>query len=247
MRVSVVIPVYNSCSTLEILNERLLSTFKDMKIMDFEIILIDDGSKDGSYTKMLEIHDRSSHITIIRLLKNYGQQNAIMCGLRYATGEFIVTLDDDLQNPPEEIRKLLEKISEGYDVVFGVPLEKKHPLFRNLGTKAISGLFNKICNKPKEVEVSSFRLMKKGVVEKIIKDRRSFVYLAPIILCTTQNISTVLVRHDIRKEGKSNYSMLKLLLLLGKLIIYYSFLKDLNGLSLKPQYSIKDLKLRGDK
>ncbi len=247
MQISVVVPVYNSKKTIQALCKKLNTSLKNIGIKDFEIILVDDGSKDDSYKKMKELYNSSLNINIIKLAGNFGQQNALMCGLRHAKGDLVVTLDDDLQNPPEEIEKLVAKINEGYDVVFGVPYEKKHPVFRNLGTKLISRLFNKICNKPKAIEVSSFRLIRKSIVEKMIKDKRSFVYLAPIILNITQNVSTVFVRHEVRKEGKSNYSYFKLCMLVGKLFLYYSLFKDSNLLCYKPQYIIKDIKLRGDK
>ena len=244
--ISVVIPVYNSRDTLEILCKRISFTFEKMNSVNYEIILVDDGSQDSSYEKMVEIYHKNSNVSIIQLSQNFGQQNAIMCGLNFARGEYVVTLDDDFQHPPEEIIKLLDKIKKGYDVVFGIPINKKHSYYRNTGTKLISILFNKVCRKPKDVEVSSFRIIQKAVAKEIIRDKRSFVYLAPIIFKITTNVEMVSVRHDARKYGQSNYTFIKLVTLLGKLIIYYTNMFKIAYLSSKPQYEIKDLKFRGD-
>jgi len=120
VKISVVIPVYNSKPTLEVLCHRLKDTFKAL-LLDFEIILVDDCSTDDSFSKMIELYSQEPRVKIIQLKRNYGQQNALICGLHYVTGEYAVIMDDDLQNPPEEISKLRNKILEGYDVVYGLP------------------------------------------------------------------------------------------------------------------------------
>ena len=245
--ISIVVPVYNSEETLELLCHRIETTFNRLLIKNYEIILIDDFSRDKSYKKMVNIFNTNPKVSsIIQLAKNFGQQNAIMCGLHYARGELVATLDDDLQHPPEELEKLINKIHEGYDVVFGIPDKKMHPCYRNLGTKLIGFLFNRVCRKPQNVEVSSYRLIRKDIVKKIIKDKRSFVYLAPIIFKITKHAAKVTVRHNHREYGQSNYSLSKLIGLLIKLIIYYTwdfqFISSLN----RPQYEIKDIRIKGE-
>ena len=125
---SVIVPVYNSCDTLDELCRRLTDVFK--KITDsYELILVDDGSRDGSWKKMRELKPKYARARIIRLTRNFGQHNAIMCGFNLAQGEYVLTLDDDLQTPPEEIPKLISKAKEGHDVVYGVYGRKKHSFF----------------------------------------------------------------------------------------------------------------------
>src|SRR5208337_4185438 len=118
--ITVVIPVYNSESTLESLHERLCIIAEKIRV-DYEIIVIDDGSKDNSWKKLCYLAEKDQHVKIIQLIRNFGQHNALLAGIRAACHDVIITMDDDLQNPPEEIPKLLNKLNEGYDVVYGKP------------------------------------------------------------------------------------------------------------------------------
>lgn len=218
---SVVIPVYNSIDSLEELCERLSKELKNM-FHNFEIILVDDGSRDESYIKMKELYEKNNNLKIIKLDGNYGQQNAIKCGFEFAKGDFIITMDDDLQHQPKEIEKIVKKLDQGYDVVYGIPENKKHSFYRNIGTRLTDFLFNRICNKPKTISVSSFRAIKKNILEEIKKDKTSFVYITAITLKITRNIGNVYVEHKSRKYGRSNYNFKKLFMLFLKLYIYYS-------------------------
>jgi len=238
--ISAVIPVYNSQDSLVELYSRLTSALENIT-ENHEIILVDDGSSDNSFKIMKEIHLKDSRVKVIQLDGNYGQQNAIKCGFHYAKGDYLVTLDDDLQHGPEEVEKLLTKLDEGFDVVYGIAERKQHSFYRNLGSKMTNYLFNKICSKPKEIKVSSFRVIKRNVAEKINEDKTSFVYITAITFRITRKIGNVHVYHRERKYGKSNYSLLKLLQLFLKLYIYYSddnLLRRFNVI--KPQYNIKD-------
>ena len=241
--ISVVVPVYNSENSLEHFYEVLSVELKKI-CDDYEIIMVDDGSLDNSYEQMKVLHTIDSRVKIIRLDGNFGQQNALMCGFHYSTGEYIVTLDDDLQHPPEEIHKLYRKIHEGYDVVYGIPIIKQHSVYRKMGSKMTDYLFNKICLKPKNIKISSFRIIRKNIISQIIKDKTSFVYISAITFKNTNNISNVEVNHNARKYGKSNYDFYKLLKLYIKLYLYYSKHKIFKIVtSSKPQYVIKDKKL----
>lgn len=241
--ISVVVPVYNSESSLEHFYKALSKEL--MKICDdYEIIMVDDGSLDNSYEQMEVLHTIDSRVKIIKLDGNFGQQNALMCGFHYSTGEYIVTLDDDLQHPPEEIHKLYKKIEEGYDVVYGIPIIKQHSVYRKMGSKMTDYLFNKICLKPKNIKISSFRIIRKNIISEIIKDKTSFVYISAITFKNTKNISNVEVNHNVRKYGKSNYDFYKLLKLFIKLYLYYSNHKIFKMVtSSKEQYIIKHKKL----
>ncbi|MBK5241977.1 glycosyltransferase family 2 protein [Clostridium sp.] len=241
--ISVVVPVYNSENSLEkfyvVLSKEL------NKICDhYEIIMVDDGSIDNSYEKMKKLHSKDSRVKIIQLDGNFGQQNALMCGFHYSTGEYVVTMDDDLQHPPEEIYKLKVKIDEGYDVVYGIPIIKQHSAYRKIGSKMTDYMFNKICSKPKNIKVSSFRIIRKSIVNKIIKDKISFVYISAITFKNTRSISNVEVKHNVRKYGKSNYNVYKLLKLYIKLYLYYSNYKIFKIVtSSRKQFRIKHKKL----
>ncbi len=242
--ISVVIPVYNSRDSLEELYERLSTVFKSI-CNHYEIILVDDGSQDNSYEIMQRLHHKDPKVKIIQLNGNFGQQNALMCGFYYAYGDYVVTIDDDLQHRPEEIYKMIQKLDDGYDVVFGIPIKKQHSFYRNIGSKMTDYLFNKICLKPKNIKVSSFRAIKKNIIEQIIKDETSFVYISAIIYKNTQNIGNVHVKHDARKYGKSNYNFIKLFKLFTKLYIYYSNTLFFRGFKRScPQFEIKDKGLK---
>lgn len=241
--ISIVIPVYNSENSLKPLCAALSSVLENA-FYQYEIILVDDGSIDKSYEIMLELHNKYNHIKIIQLKGNFGQQNAIMCGFHYTEFDYVITMDDDLQHPPQEILKLYDKILEGYDVVYGIPIKKQHSNYRNLGTRATDLLFNIICSKPKHIKVSSFRIIKRGFIHTIILNKSSFVYLSAITFKNTTKVANLYVNHNPRKYGKSNYNFFKLLKQYSKLIVYYSplpFLKIFR--SKKPQFIIKDMHL----
>jgi polyisoprenyl-phosphate glycosyltransferase len=221
---SVVIPVYNSEETIRELYLRLVEVFETVIKQPFEIIFVDDASMDGSCNKLEELRNKDKRVTVIQLVRNFGQHNAIMCGFHYCRGEFIITLDDDLQNPPEEIPKLIEVINQGYDVVMGEFKQKQHSPFRNTGTWIIDFLLIKILNKPKKIRFTSFRIFRKDVVQRIIKTRSSYCYLAALILINVSpnKMVNITVNHEKRRYGKSNYSLRKLFMLASNLIISYS-------------------------
>jgi glycosyltransferase involved in cell wall biosynthesis len=237
--VSVVIPVYNSEKTLEELYGRLVKVLPEM-CRDFEIIMVDDGSADRSFERMQQLRKGDYRVKLIRLAGNFGQQNALLCGFRYATGDFLVTLDDDLQHPPEEIPKLYAKLSQGYEAVFGIPSAnaKRHSRYRNLGSKLVLALLNRITAKPKTVKVSSFRALTREVYRQINNEQRSFIYLAPLIFQATPKIANAWVDHEPRKHGRSNYTLGKLLKLTLKLIVFYTKIGACLPLRQSPQYRI---------
>ncbi|MTI47194.1 MAG: glycosyltransferase family 2 protein [Firmicutes bacterium] len=237
---SIVIPVYNSIDSLDELLDRLSEVLKEI-FSEYEIILVDDYSTDNSFLKMKDMYKRNKNLKIIRLEKNFGQQNAIKCGFEFATKEFIITMDDDLQHQPKEIIKIMEKMDEGYDVVYGIAQKKEHNFLRNVGSKMTNFLFNTICHKPKDIRVSSFRCIKKNTLEVIKKDRTSFVYISAIIFKITRNIGNIYVEHRPRKYGKSNYNFSKLISLFLKLYIYYSDYKLFNRfLKKQSQFEISE-------
>lgn len=223
LKYSVVIPVYNSEATLEELCQRISAVFNNIG-HPYEIILVNDASSDGSWLIMRKLKESLSNIKIIQLMRNFGQHNAVICGLHYVTGDYVITMDDDLQNPPEEIPKLISKITDGYDVVIGAQKIKQHSSFKNLSSFVIRYLNEKIFNKPKELRLSSYRIFTRAVADEIKALRTPYPYISGQLLSITSNIVNVEVIHDKRKYGKSTYSFRKLLSLALNLIINYSSL-----------------------
>jgi len=219
--ISIVIPVYNSGTILMKLVEEIKKSFSD-KQLEYEIIFVNDGSKDNSWDVLNRLTKNNDNIISINLLKNYGQHNAVFCGFHYITGKYVVTMDDDLQNPPSEIFKLYDKITEGYDSVFGKFIKKQHSGIRKLGTKLIGFLNNKIFDKPSEINLTNFRIIKKEVIERIISYKTTYPYIPGLVLLFSDKIGNTLVEHKKREEGKSNYNLIRILKLTGTILFNYS-------------------------
>lgn len=236
---SVVIPVYNSEQTLDEIFNRL-SRAVPLLSEYYEMIFVDDGSKDHSFEKLKELHQKDQRVKLIQLTGNFGQQHALMCGLNYACGDLIITMDDDLQHPPEEIEKLLCKIRTGYDVVYGIPKFKEHDKHRNAGSAFVNLVFSLLFLKPPGIRIGSFRVLKKGLVQKIIQEKRPFVYVSALTFQHTRKVANVLVNHDRRKYGISNYSLTKLLVVFLNIIICFLYQFFRFSMCKKPQYEIRD-------
>ncbi|MDI6765240.1 MAG: glycosyltransferase family 2 protein [Bacteroidota bacterium] len=218
---SVVIPVYNSESTLSELYNRLQPILLNVK-EESEIIFVDDASRDNSWKVLEELHKQDTRVKIIQLMRNFGQHNAIMCGFHYAQGEYVITMDDDLQNPPEEIPKLIRKIDEGYDLVYGEYITKHHGGIRNLGSGIIQFIYKKVFKM--HSNITAFRIIRKKLVECVIKHDRSYVFLDGLLAWNTINIGTIPVMHNARISGKSGYGFSKLLTLAMNMITNFSIL-----------------------
>lgn len=218
---SVVVPVYNSAEILSELVERLKGTMKEAGVT-YELVLVDDNSPDESWKQLLLLKkEHPAEVSIIKLAKNSGQNAATLCGIRYAKGDNIITIDDDLQTPPEEILKLMEHFQESEaDVVFGYYMDKKHSWFRNLGSKMIR-LFYELLVRDSVIG-SSFRLMSKRLVDEIRNHQKSHFFLDQIIPWYTPDIEFVEVDHRERSSGKSGYSTWKLIKLAWSLVINHT-------------------------
>ena len=201
---SVVIPVYNSEKSLELLYERISKTFDEVIKQPFELILVDDCSADSSYKIIRELSEKDGRVKGV----NHGQQKAVLCGFRYAKGDYIVTMDDDLQHPPEEIPKLIEKMesSDDIDVVIGAYDTKRHNAVRRFGSWLMALSHDMIFKKPKDLKMTSFRLIKRYVVDNVNDISISKPTVGPLLLQTTKRIVNVTVRHYERQYGKSGYS-----------------------------------------
>lgn len=208
--VSVVIPVYNSATTLEELVVRLTRVL-DAAAQRYEVILVDDGSRDESWAVMQSLQNTyDENLVTVQLMRNYGQHNTLMCGLALAKGEFVVTMDDDLQNPPEEIPKMLDHIrTVELDLVYGCPDTRNHAAWRNLGSHIVWQFYRTVFRNP--VTPTPFRIMRHQLVRSVLFYDLNFTYLDGLLAWCTSRIGAVEVKHHTRPQGRSGYSLSKLL------------------------------------
>lgn len=218
---SVVVPVYNSSESLEELFQRIEHTMNDLN-RSFEVIFVDDDSSDDSWTKLKSLQQANSgNITVIRLARNFGQHNATICGIAQATGTFIITIDDDLQNPPEEIKKLIEAMENSdADLVYGIYEKKQHSMVRNIGSSAIK-ISSRHLFRTKGYG-SSFRLMRSSVGKRLLDHQINFIYIDELFNWYTSHIGYVLVEHHKRPYQNSGYTSHSLFSLFSNLVIYYT-------------------------
>lgn len=212
-KISFVIPCYNSEKTIEsVINEIQKTVLKQGKD-DYEIILVNDCSRDNVWSKIQELSQSNSKIKGICFAKNFGQHAALMAGYRKASGDIVVSLDDDGQTPADEVYSLIEELDRGFDVVYASYAHKKHNFARNIGTKLNNYMCRVLLGKPKELMITSFFVARKFVVDEIVKYENSYTYVPGLVLRTTRNISAVPVCHREREVGSSGYSFLKLVAL----------------------------------
>lgn len=222
MELSIVIPVYNSERTLTPLLERLEVCLAGH---DFEVVLVNDGSRDRSEWVCERLADRYSNVRAVSLRRNFGEFNAVLCGLNYATGRFAVIIDDDFQNPPEAILSLVEHAKlHDYDVVYSRYDNKQHHWFRNVGSRLTNTLATYLLRKPHDLYLSSFKLIRREVIDEIIRYHGPYPYIDALIFRATTNVGSVLVPHHARQEGRSNYTMRKLFSLFLTVVVGYSVL-----------------------
>jgi len=208
--VSIVIPVFNSQDSLPILFQRITDVFSAEDRL-FELILVDDRSSDGSWTVVCGLAGRFSHVHGIRMLRNYGQHNAILCGIRAARNPIVVTMDDDLQNPPEEIPTLLQKLDSKVDVVYGTPNIESHGLWRDLASQITKIVLQTGMGAATARKVSAFRAFRRSVARAFDDYRSPYVSVDVLLTWGTQRFTAVPVRNDPRKLGTSNYTIGKLI------------------------------------
>lgn len=218
---SVVIPVYNS-ATVVAKTVSLIRDFFLSQTLRFEIILVNDGSRDGSWDVISGLARDLQEVVAINLLKNYGQHHANLCGFREAKGEYIITMDDDLQNPPEEIGKLIDTIANGYDFVMGRFESKQHSFIRRAGSRLVGWLNRKIFDVKENLTLTNFRIIRRDVVDRVCRDRSFSPYIPGLILKYSAHRCNVLVRHQPRLVGSSNYTWRKILRLMATLLFNHS-------------------------
>jgi len=210
VNLSVVVPVYNSEGSLPLLVERLLPVLSNTA-NQFELILVNDGSSDGSWKAIQNLNSVYPWMRGINLMRNYGQHNALLCGIRAARYEIIVTLDDDLQHPPEEIPRLLEELAKDFDVVYGKPQEEQHGLWRDSASRITKFALRAAVGKEMARDVSAYRAFRTQLRDAFCNYQSPFVSIDVLLSWATTRYSSIPVRHDPRKIGASNYNFRKLL------------------------------------
>lgn len=221
--ISIVIPVYNAEKTVESLCKTLIDLYGRKYFL--EIVLVNDNSCDSTDIICRRLHDSYCEvITYLRLARNFSEHNAVMAGLNSARGDFCVIMDDDFQNPPEEVEKLINEIEKGYDVVYSIYPEKNDDFFRNMGSHFNDRMATLILHKPAGLYLSSFKIINRFLINEIIKYTGPDPYIDAIILRSTSNIGKIEVRHDKRKHGRSGYTFGKLVSLWGNMILSYSLI-----------------------
>ena len=220
---SVVIPVFNS---EKIVADTIGQTiqFFELQNYNYEIILVNDGSTDASWRVLADLAIKNKRVKAINLLHNYGQHNANLCGFQASVGDYVITMDDDLQNPPAEIEKLINTVLEGYDLVIGRFKEKKHSLFRRLGSKIIGTINRKVFYSEKGFVLTNFRIIHRDVIDRVCAYKSRVPYIPGLVVMFSKDRKNVLVEHHPRKEGKSNYSISKITKLVLTILFNYSSL-----------------------
>jgi glycosyltransferase involved in cell wall biosynthesis len=202
--VSVVVPVYNGAEPLEGVVARI-ETVVSKLTPDCEIVLVNDGSQDLSWEVITRLTMQSHRVRGIQLMRNFGQHNALLCGIRAAIYSTIVTLDDDGQNPPEEIPKLLARLEEGFDLVYGVPISQKHGLWRNLASRLTKLAMQSVLGAPTR-HVSAYRAFHTRLRKAFAEYEGSYVAIDVLLGWGAARVSSVAVQHCPRQHGKSNYT-----------------------------------------
>jgi undecaprenyl-phosphate 4-deoxy-4-formamido-L-arabinose transferase len=219
---SIVIPVYNGAQSVG----ELVHALESLDIEGgHEIVLVNDGSPDDSLAvcKRLVAEAKTVPLTLVNLARNFGEHNAIMTGLRHTRGAYVITMDDDLQNPPSEVKRLLEHArATGKDVVYTRYAVKQHAYWRNLGSRFANWVADVLMEKPKGLYLSSFRCMSAFLVEQVTRYEGPFPYVDGLIMQATQSLDTLEVEHLPRAAGRSNYTLKRLVRLWLNIFVNFS-------------------------
>jgi glycosyltransferase involved in cell wall biosynthesis len=218
---SLVIPVYNGSRTIGQLVEQITEVFGSTS---FEVVLVNDGSQDDSEGVCAQLAERFPQtVVFVHLSRNFGEHNAVLAGFMQSRGRYVAVLDDDGQNPPEELTRMLEDLKrKNYDVVYGHYIEKKHSAFRNFGSWFNDKIATIMLHKPKGLYLSSFKVMNRFVVDEIIKYRGPYPYTDGLIYRVTRNIGQIPVEHRSSAIGRSRYTFRKLVRLWLNMFLNFS-------------------------
>lgn len=207
--ISVVVPVYNSEASLPLLVERLDQILPGLAKV-YEILLVNDGSRDRSWEVVCDLYARYPRVKGINFVRNYGQHNALLAGIRAARYPICVTMDDDLQHPPEEIPKLLAGLEAGADVVYGIPNRMQHSFWRNLFSRFTKTMMSRAMRIDTIVDINAFRAFRTEIRQAFVTYESPTLLLDVLLSWGTSRFAAVPVDHQPRTIGRSNYTPLKL-------------------------------------
>ena len=219
-KISVIIPCYYSEKTITCVVEETIREFEKLNNYDCEFILVNDGSDDGTYREICELSEIYPFVTGVDFSKNFGQHNAIIAGMKLAKGDYILGMDDDFQTHPSQISKLIQKIEEGYDVVYGKFPQRHHSVIRNIQSKISELSANYLIDNPKDLKACPMYIIRAFVKDEIVKSQSSYTNLRGLFLRTTSRIANAEIEHFERKNGKSGYTFKKLMRLWGSYLNY---------------------------
>ena len=208
--ITVVVPVYNGARTLRELIDRLARVLPSLT-PTFEALLIDDGSRDDSWVEIERLASEKSWVRGIKLMRNYGQHNATLCGIRSARHALVVTMDDDLQHPPEQIPVLVAALADGHDVVYGAPESEQHGFWRDVASRVTKLALQSALGATTARQVSGFRVLRTSVRRGFADFRGAFVSIDVLLTWGTTRFGVRRVPHDLRQAGESNYTFMKLI------------------------------------
>lgn len=209
-KLSFVIPCYYSEKTIANVVGRIIKTVKNDGRYDYEIICVNDGSKDGSYAALKVLVQENKKIKALNLSRNYGQHAALMAGFHFVTGDIVVCLDDDGETSPEYMFRLIDKLQEGYDLVSAKYREDNRNFIRNIGSKVSFAMSRTLIHQPKDIELNSYYVFRRYIRDEIIKYDNPYPFVHGLILRVTRNMANVELPRDQRIDGKSGYNFRKL-------------------------------------
>lgn len=209
-KISVVIPCYKSEKMIEIVVAQILETIQKRDEYDYEIILVNDGSPDNTWQVIRGLAEKNKHIKAINFSQNFGQHSALMAAYRNVTGDIVLGLDDDGEHNPKEMFQLIDKLEEGYDYVCAA-YETNQSKFRSIGTWLNNFMATTLIGKPKNVDFSSYYVMKRFVIDEVIRYEQPYPYVGGLLLRATKNIGTVPLVRQKRLYGSSGYNLLKMM------------------------------------
>ena len=210
-KVSFVIPCYRSEHTVAAVAAEIEKTMAALPRYTWELVLVNDCSPDGTFRAIRELAEKDARITAVDLAKNFGQHAALMCGMRHTDGDVVVCLDDDGQTPADEVGKLLEKIDEGYDVVYASYQVKQESGFRRFGSGVNRRMTEIMLGKPEDLELTSYFAARRFIIDEMLRYEHCYPYVMGLVLRSTKRICNVPVRHRARESGSSGYTLSKLM------------------------------------
>lgn len=225
-KLSVVVPVYRSRDCLGPLLDRLEAVMGPAGLGpgDFEVVLVNDGSPDDSWSEIVRLSSSRPCIRGVSLSRNFGQHNATMAGLRESRGRYVVVMDDDLQHPPEAVPAILEKLRDGADVCYTTYRDRQHAVWKVLGSRANDLFATWLLDKPRGLYLSSFKGMNRMIVEAVCCYDGPFTYIDGLILDVTRNVESIEIQHTSRLAGKGNYNLRRSFSLWLRMVTSFSVL-----------------------